>query len=42
VSITVIEPATEEVLRELPEAGAEQADEAVARAKTAFPKWRRA
>jgi acyl-CoA reductase-like NAD-dependent aldehyde dehydrogenase len=40
-SITVIEPATEEVLRELPGAGAEDADEAVARAKAAFPAWRR-
>jgi acyl-CoA reductase-like NAD-dependent aldehyde dehydrogenase len=41
VSITVIEPATEEVLRELPEAGVAEADEAVARAKAAFPEWRR-
>jgi acyl-CoA reductase-like NAD-dependent aldehyde dehydrogenase len=40
-SITVIEPATEEVLRELPGASAEDADEAVARAKAAFPAWRR-
>jgi acyl-CoA reductase-like NAD-dependent aldehyde dehydrogenase len=39
--ITVIEPATGEVLRELPGAGADQADEAVSRAKAAFPAWRR-
>jgi betaine-aldehyde dehydrogenase len=36
----VFEPATEEVLAELPRAGAEEADEAVARAKEAFPAWR--
>ena len=40
-SITVIEPATEEVLRELPGAGAGEADEAVGHAKAAFPAWRR-
>ena len=40
-SITVIEPATEEVLRELPAASADDADEAVARARAAFPAWRR-
>jgi acyl-CoA reductase-like NAD-dependent aldehyde dehydrogenase len=40
-SITVIEPATEEVLRELPGASVEQADDAVARAKAASPAWRR-
>ena len=36
----VIEPATEEVLAEVPEAGVEDADRAVARAKAAFPGWR--
>ncbi len=36
----VIEPATEEVLAEIPEAGLEDADRAVARAKAAFPAWR--
>ncbi len=36
----VFEPATEQVLAELPRAGVEQADEAVARAKAAFPAWR--
>jgi acyl-CoA reductase-like NAD-dependent aldehyde dehydrogenase len=36
----VFEPATEEVLAELPRAGAEEADQAVARAKEAFPAWR--
>ena len=36
----VFEPATEEVLAELPRAGAEEADAAVARAKAAFPAWR--
>jgi acyl-CoA reductase-like NAD-dependent aldehyde dehydrogenase len=40
-SITVIEPATEEVLRELPGAGAGEADEAVGHAKAEFPAWRR-
>src|SRR6266849_5090304 len=38
--LTVLEPATEEVLAELPEADAVAADEAVARAKAAFPSWR--
>src|SRR5215207_4753967 len=36
----VLEPATEEVLAELPRAGVEEADEAIARAKEAFPAWR--
>jgi betaine-aldehyde dehydrogenase len=36
----VFEPATEQVLAELPRAGAEEADEAVARAKEAFSAWR--
>ena len=36
----VLEPATEEILAELPRAGVEEADEAVARAKAAFPAWK--
>ena len=36
----VIEPATERVLEDLPEAGVEELDAAVARAKAAFPAWR--
>jgi acyl-CoA reductase-like NAD-dependent aldehyde dehydrogenase len=36
----VLEPATEQVLAELPRAGVEEADEAVARAKEAFPAWK--
>jgi acyl-CoA reductase-like NAD-dependent aldehyde dehydrogenase len=39
-TMQVIEPATEEVLEELPRAGVDQADEAVARARGAFPAWR--
>jgi acyl-CoA reductase-like NAD-dependent aldehyde dehydrogenase len=38
--VTVLEPATEEILAELPEADAAAADEAIARAKAAFPAWR--
>jgi betaine-aldehyde dehydrogenase len=38
--LTVIEPATEQVLAELPRAGPEEADAAVARAKAAYPAWR--
>jgi acyl-CoA reductase-like NAD-dependent aldehyde dehydrogenase len=38
--LRVVEPATEEVLAELPHAGVEDADAAVARAKAAFPAWR--
>src|SRR2546428_12186189 len=38
--VTVLEPATEEVLAELPEADAAAADEAGARAKAAFPSLR--
>jgi betaine-aldehyde dehydrogenase len=37
----VIEPATEAVLADVPRAGVEQVDAAVARAKAAFPAWRR-
>jgi betaine-aldehyde dehydrogenase len=39
--VSVVEPATEEVLAELPQAGVEEADAAVARARDAFPAWRR-
>jgi acyl-CoA reductase-like NAD-dependent aldehyde dehydrogenase len=38
--ISVVEPATEEVLAEIPAAGAEEADAAVARARAAFRGWR--
>jgi betaine-aldehyde dehydrogenase len=38
--IRVLEPATEQVLREVPRAGARETDEAVARAREAFPGWR--
>src|ERR687896_8696 len=40
VTVSVIEPATEEVLAELPQAGVEEADAAIARARDAFPAWR--
>ena len=40
MTINVIEPATEEVMTELPELGAEDVDAAVAKAKAAFPAWR--
>jgi betaine-aldehyde dehydrogenase len=39
-AIEVIEPATERVMAEVPRAGAEEVDAAVARAKDAFPAWR--
>jgi betaine-aldehyde dehydrogenase len=38
--LQVLEPATEAVLAEIPRAGVEQADAAVARAKAAYPGWR--
>jgi betaine-aldehyde dehydrogenase len=38
--LTVLEPATEQVLAELPRAGVDDADAAVARAKAAYPAWR--
>jgi acyl-CoA reductase-like NAD-dependent aldehyde dehydrogenase len=38
--LKVVEPATEEVLAEVPEAGLEEAASAVERAKAAFPAWR--
>ena len=37
----VLNPATEEVIREVPAASAEETDAAVARAKAAFPAWRK-
>jgi len=40
VTLTVLNPATEEPIAELEQAGVEEADEAVARAKEAFPAWR--
>jgi betaine-aldehyde dehydrogenase len=39
-TLKVIEPATEGVLAELPHAGVQETDAAVARAKAAFPAWR--
>ncbi len=40
MTLTVLEPATEQVLAEIPRAGADDADAAVARAKAAYPAWR--
>ena len=39
-TLQVVEPATEDVLDEIPRAGAEDVDAAVARARAAFPAWR--
>jgi acyl-CoA reductase-like NAD-dependent aldehyde dehydrogenase len=39
-AIRVIEPATAEVMAEVPRAGAEETDAAIERAKAAFPAWR--
>src|SRR5215204_3189401 len=39
-AIEVIEPATEQVMAEVPRAGVEETDAAVERAKQAFPAWR--
>jgi acyl-CoA reductase-like NAD-dependent aldehyde dehydrogenase len=39
-TLTVIEPATEAVLAQVPRAGAAEVDEAVARAREALPAWR--
>jgi acyl-CoA reductase-like NAD-dependent aldehyde dehydrogenase len=39
-TVRVLEPATEEVMAELPKAGPEDADVAIGRAKEAFPAWR--
>ena len=38
--IEVVEPATEQVMAEVPRAGVEETDAAVAAAKAAFPAWR--
>jgi acyl-CoA reductase-like NAD-dependent aldehyde dehydrogenase len=38
--ITVVNPATEQTIAELPEVGVGETDEAVAAAKAAFPAWR--
>jgi betaine-aldehyde dehydrogenase len=40
VAVTVLNPATEEAIAELPEAGVDETDEAVARARSAFAAWR--
>jgi acyl-CoA reductase-like NAD-dependent aldehyde dehydrogenase len=40
VAVTVINPATEETIATLEEAGVEETDAAVARARQAFPGWR--
>ena len=40
MSVTVVNPATEEPIAELEQAGVEETDAAVARAKEAFPRWR--
>src|SRR5438445_770908 len=39
-TVKVVEPATEQVLAELPQAGSREADAAIARAKAASPAWR--
>jgi acyl-CoA reductase-like NAD-dependent aldehyde dehydrogenase len=40
MTLAVIEPATEQVMAEVPRAGADEVDAAVAAAKAAFPAWR--
>jgi betaine-aldehyde dehydrogenase len=40
VTFTVLDPATEEPIAELEQAGVDEADETVARAKAALPAWR--
>ncbi len=40
MTLTVLEPATEEVLAQIERAGPDEADAAVARAKAAYPAWR--
>ena len=40
VAVTVLNPATEERIAELPAAGVEETDAAVARARAAYPAWR--
>ncbi|MEA2443424.1 MAG: hypothetical protein QOJ12_716 [Thermoleophilales bacterium] len=39
-ALSVLEPATEQVMAELPQAGVEEADAAIARASAAFPAWK--
>ena len=39
--VQVLEPATEQVMAELPKAGVEEADAAIERARETFPAWRR-
>src|SRR3954451_19804263 len=39
-TLQVVEPATEDVLEEIPRAGVEDVDAAVARARAALPAWR--
>src|SRR5215208_249741 len=39
-TLEVLEPATEAVLAEIPRAGVEEADAAIAKAKAAYPSWR--
>ncbi len=39
-TLAVLEPATEAVLEEIPRAGVQDVDDAVARAKAAYPAWR--
>ena len=39
MTLTILNPATEQPIAKLEQAGAEEADEAVARAKEAFPAW---
>jgi acyl-CoA reductase-like NAD-dependent aldehyde dehydrogenase len=39
--VQVVEPATEQVMAELPKAGVDEADAAIERARAAFPAWRR-
>jgi acyl-CoA reductase-like NAD-dependent aldehyde dehydrogenase len=38
--VRVVEPATEQVMAELPQAGVAEADAAIARAREAFPAWK--
>ena len=40
MTFTVLNPATEKPITELPQAGLDEADEAVSRARAAFPAWR--
>jgi acyl-CoA reductase-like NAD-dependent aldehyde dehydrogenase len=40
MAVNVVNPATEETIAELPEAGVEETDQAVARARAAYPGWR--